>query len=193
MSVLADPENSQLLLVNPVKKYTQKLSSNLSALVPKQFERLSTAADHAHVPRYFAVSQDIDERRDWLSMPCENRKPRVFQFEHNRPVWSNADMLEAMQSEDREQLFICGFWLDDVVIAAALEAQPLGFNTHVIVDLSIAYNRHRCQSSLDRLNQYGIVPISLRSLLFEWMANTDDDARRKELEIIWREEKFLLL
>ncbi len=94
-----------------------------------------------------------------------------------------------MQKEDREQLFICGFWLDDIVTAAALEAPPLGFNTHVIVDLTLAYNQRRRQRCFDRLNQYGIAPISLQNLLYEWMAKTDDDIRRKELELLWQDQK----
>ncbi len=189
MSVLAMPESSQLLLVNPIPRCLRQLDSNLTDGISEQFRRLSTAADQALVPRYFAVSNVYDEREAWLSTPCEKCKPRVFRFDRDRPVWSNANLLEAMQKEDREQLFICGFWLDDVVTAAALEAQPLGFNTHVIVDLSLAYNRQRRQSSFDRLNQYGIAPIALQNLLYEWMAKTDDDGRRKELELLWQEQK----
>jgi len=189
MSVLAVPENSQLLLVNPIAHCVLQLDGGPSNRISEQFQRLSTAADQALVPRYFAVSEPRDERKAWLSTPCEKRQPRVFRFERDRPVWSNADLLEAMRKEDREQLFICGFWLDDVVTAAALEAQPLGFNTHVIVDLSLAYNRQRRHACFDRLNQYGIAPISLQNLLYEWMAKTDDDGRRRELELLWQEQK----
>ncbi len=189
MSVLAVPENSQLLFINPIEQCLRQLDRDFSHQIPEQFQRLSASADKALVPRYFAISQDIEERESWLSMPCEQCQTRVFQFDCDRPVWSNADMLMAMQREDREQLFICGFWLDDIVTAAALEAQPLGFNTHVIVDLSLAYNRERRQPCFDRLNQYGIAPISLQNLLYEWMAKTDDDVCRKELELLWQEQK----
>jgi len=122
MSVLAVPENSQLLLVNPVPRCLRQLDDDLADQTSEQFHRLSVAADQALVPRYFAISQPEDEREAWLSTPCEKRKARVFRFDRGRPVWSNADMLDAMRKEDREQLFICGFWLDDVVTAAALEA-----------------------------------------------------------------------
>ncbi len=189
MSVLAVPENSQLLLVNPVPRCLLQLDRDFAGQISEEFARLSAAANQALVPRYFAMSQPDDEREAWLSTPCEKRKPRVFRFERDRPVWSNEELLVAMQREDREQLFICGFWLDDVVAAAALEAQPLGFNTHVIVDLSLDYNRQRRRASLDRLNQYGIAPISLQNLLYEWMAKTDDDDRRGELETLWQEQK----
>jgi len=189
MPVLAVPENSQLLIIDPISQYLHQLDDGLVKQISEQFLRLSMAADLVGVPRYFAISRYYDERKAWLSMPCEKRQPRVFQFERDRPVWSNTDMLNSMQKENREQLFICGFWLDDVVTAAALEAQPIGFNTHVIVDLSLSYNRQRRQPVLDRLNQYCIAPITVQNLIYEWMAKTEDDDRRKDLETLWEEQR----
>lgn len=191
MSVLAVPGHSQLLLVNPVLRCLRQLEDRLARRLPEQFHKLSMAADQALVPLFHAVSELEAEREVWLSRPCEMSKPRVFKFDRDRPVWSNADLLDAMRREGREQLFVCGFWLDDVVTAVALEAQPLGFNTHIIVDLSIAYNRKRRQACFDRLNQYGIAPISLQNLLYEWMAKTEDDDRRHELEVLWQQQKHL--
>jgi hypothetical protein len=189
MSVLAVPKNSQLLLINPVPQHFGLLERDIAGEISDQFQRLSVAAELALIPRYFAVSGETSEREAWLSTPCEKNKPRVFRFERDRPVWSNADLLLSMQKENREQLFICGFWMDDVVTAAALEAQPLGFNTHVIVDLSLAYNPKRRQTALDRLNQYCIVPISFQNLLYEWMAKTEDRDRRRELESLWEDQR----
>lgn len=191
MSVLAVPDHSQLLLVNPVLRCLRQLENRLARRLPEQFHKLSMAADQALVPLFHAVSELDAEREVWLSRPCEMSQRRVFKFDHDRPVWSNADLLDAMRSENREQLFVCGFWLDDVVSAVALEAQPLGFNTHVIVDLSIAYSRQQRQACFDRLNQYGIAPISLQNLLYEWMAKTEDDHRRHELEVLWQQQKHL--
>lgn len=189
MSILAVPEHSQLLLIDPVPQYIEQLDNGLASKLSKQFQRLSEAAEQAQVPRYFAISQDTDDRGHWLSMPCERNKTRVFQFERDRPVWSNTDMVLSMRKEDREQLFICGFWLDDVVMAAALEAQPLGFNTHVIVDLTLCYNAEGRQAALDRLNQYSVAPITVQNLLYEWMAKTEDADRRKYLETLWEEQR----
>lgn len=190
MSILAVPEHSQLLIIDPIPQYLHQLDDALAKQMSAQFKRLSLAADHAQVPRYFAISRDIDQREAWLSKPCEKRQPRVFQFERDRPAWSNADMVLSMQKEDREQLFICGFWLDDVVMAAALEAQPLGFNTHVIVDLTLSYNVEGRQAALDRLNQYSVAPISFQNLLYEWMAKTEDDDRRGVLESLWQDQRL---
>ena len=127
MSILADPGNSLLLLIDPLQPNARQLEPGPAEQLAEQFLRASNAADLALVPRYFAVSRDDCSQETWLSKPCEKNKPRVFGFERDRPVWSNKDLLEAMRKEGRDQLFICGFWLDDVVTAAALEAQPIGF------------------------------------------------------------------
>ena len=37
------------------------------------------------------------------------------------------DLLKAVNTGDRPQLYVCGFWLDDVVAAATIEAQTQAF------------------------------------------------------------------
>lgn len=190
MSVLADPAKSLLLMIDPVLEFASQVESEYSIVVHEQFSRISIAADLALVPRYFAVSGEDGEHRIWLSTPCEKNKPRVFSFQRDRPIWSNEGLLKAMKMENRDQLFVCGFWLDDVVTAAALEAQPMGFDTHVITDLSIARSQKNRRLSIDRLNQYCIVPIPLQNLLYEWTAKTDDKSRRRELRLLWQEQRY---
>ena len=189
MSILATPRKSQLLIIDPFVACCHASDRTVACDVETQFQRLSEAADLAGIPRYFAVSRNECAQEMWLSTPCEKNKPRVFRFERDRPIWSNRELLDAMRNEGRDQLFVCGFWLDDIVTAAALEAQPIGFNTHVIVDLSPSLNQAKRQLSVDRLNQYCIVPMPLQNLLYEWTAKTDDDHRRKALEAIWMEQQ----
>ncbi len=189
MSVLATPESSLLLLINPVQRNLGILHNGLADHVSQQFKWLTAAADEALVPRYFAISRDLEEQGQWLSRPCKKGKPRIFCFEPDRSIWSNVELLSAVQRENRSQLYVCGFWLDDVVSAAVLEAQIYGFDTHVVVDLCLAHDRRKHQSCLERMGSYGIVPIHLRNLLYEWMAKSDDAGRRKQLKRLWQQQK----
>lgn len=188
MSILANPQGSQILLIDPVPDCVRRLNEHMQTKLVEQFQRLSTAADRAQVPRYFAVSDENEKQENWLSTPCSRTRQRVFRFDRKRAVWTNKDLLKSMRAEQREQLFICGFWLDDVVSAAALEAPTFGFNTHIIVDLSPACDRRYQRLRLDRLNQYTIAPVSLRNLLYEWMTKTEDDVSRSDLELLWKEQ-----
>ena len=74
--------------------------------------------------------------------------------------------------------------MDDVVAVAAIEAQTQAFDTHLIVDLSLAYSRECWQPCLDRIKQYGVIPVSLNTLLYEWMTNTDSREDRRSLEAL---------
>ena len=188
MSVLANPDDSQLLLIDPVPSCFKRLNENIQTRLKEQFGRLSVGADRARVPRYFAVSGEDEQPETWLSTPCNRTRQRVFRFDRKRAVWANGDLLNSMRAEQREQLFICGFWLDDVVSAAALEAPTFGFNTHVVIDLSPVCDRRYHRVRLDRLNQYTIAPVSLRNLLYEWMTKTEDDVSRSDLELLWKEQ-----
>ena len=188
MAVLANPRDSQLLLIDPVPECFTRLNRTIQTSLKEQFGRLSAAADRALVPRYFAVSGEDEKRETWLSAPCSRGRRRVFHFDRKRAVWASENLLNSMRAEQREQLFICGFWLDDVVSAAALEAPTFGFNTHIVIDLSPVCDRRYHRVRLDRLNQYTIAPVSLRNLLYEWMTKTEDDVSRSDLELLWKEQ-----
>lgn len=189
MTILADPEKSLVLIVDPTVQQACQLKSSIREATEVFFDRMTSAADAACVPRYFAVPSPNDQRDTWLSLPCERNKPRVFPVDPSRTVWTNGRLLNAMRDEMRDQLFLCGFWLDDVVSAAALEALALGFNAHLITDLTPAMDSANHKPALDRLNQYGVPPISLRGLLYEWAANCDDATVRQELMKHWEAQK----
>lgn len=188
MSALTKPETSQVLLIDPLTGYLEQLEEALATKVARRFEYL-VAANKVFVPRNHAVSTEVGSADAWLSRPCEKRTSRVFRFDRNRSVWSNGDLASAIKKENRTQLYVCGFWLDDVVAATAIEAQTLAFDTHIITDLSLAYSRERWQPFLDRLMQYGVVPILLHTLLYEWMTNTEDSDKRQALEMLWQKNR----
>ncbi|MCR9121021.1 MAG: isochorismatase family protein [Phyllobacteriaceae bacterium] len=185
---MADPGISQILLIDPVPARFGLLKTGHQRRVREAYRRLTEAADLARVPRYFAISDSAVGREHWLSTPCERNASRVHEVSTDRTVISNEALLAAMRDEMREQLFVCGFWLDDVVSSAALEALLIGFNAHLIMDLSPALDHTNRQATLDRLNQYGVPPISLRSLLYEWMAKAEDRDLRDALATLWQQQ-----
>lgn len=189
MTTLANPETSQLLLINPVTPCLRQLDSALANRIPTQFDCLSLAAKEAIVPTTFAVSSDFAPRDFWLTKPYEKRTTRVYHYDRDRSIWSNPDLREAINTERRPQLYVCGFWIDDVVTAAAIEAQTYAFDTHIIIDLSPAYSRERWQPFVDRMMQYGVVPILLHTLLYEWMTNADGEGKRQILKALWQQNK----
>ncbi len=188
-TALASPLDSQILIVDPFIRHLEQVCAGLAEQTKSKQANIARAADLVLVPRTYAVSEFAPARRLWLSRPCEKRTKRVFQYNRARSIWSNAELLTAINQERRPQLYVCGFWLDDVVAAAAIEAQTFAFDTHIITDLSPICSGARWRPIMDRMMQYGVVPITLHSLLFEWMANTDNGDKRQALEALWERNK----
>jgi len=90
----------------------------------------------------------------------------------------------AIKSENRERLFVCGFWLDASLGTAALEAFVEGFDVHLLVDLSFSRSEIGRADTIHRLTQYGIVPITISQLIFEWMSWTTNDEAASALKLI---------
>ncbi|MCP4079876.1 MAG: isochorismatase family protein [Planctomycetaceae bacterium] len=170
-----------MLIVDPLKARCNLLDAVHSAMVRKQFAMLDDASNIVGVPRFFAVSEAKDIRSDWLSRPCEKSRKRIYDFSADCAPWSNTNLVEAIKTEKRERLFICGFWLDSTVSATALDAYVDGFDVHLVSDVAPARNAIQGKSALERLLQIGVVPISTQQLLYEWMTKTPDITERENL------------
>jgi len=181
MTVLANPKNSCLLIIDPFMSRCDQLEKKQSDRLRAQFSALDEASNLAHVPRYFAVSGGQQFQHDWFSHPCERSRKRVFDFSSDRAPWSVMDLVEAIKTENRERLFVCGFWLDSTVSATALDAYVDGFDVHLVSDIAPARNMIQGKSALERLLQIGVVPISTQQLLYEWMTKTPNKKDRENL------------
>ncbi len=189
MSSLATPETSQVLIVNPLVRFMNELSDKRTATFQQRVAYLTTAANTASIPCLCAVSADAETVKRDLPEPLDRRLVRFFQFDRRHSIWTNEELSNSVNSGSRPQLYICGFWLDDVLAAAAIEAQTHAFDTHIITDLSPAHSDKDSHPFFDRIKLYGIIPICLSALLYEWMANTDDRDRCEALETLWLQNK----
>lgn len=182
MTVLANPENSCLLIIDPLMSRCNQLEKEQSKTLREQFSMLDEASNLARVPRYFAISGGRQSQHDWYLQPCKKSRKHVFDFSSDTTPWSNLDLVEAIKAEERERLFVCGFWLENTVSATALDAYVEGFDVHLISDLAPAQNAIQGKAALERLLQIGVIPISAQQMLYEWMTKTPNRTARKCLE-----------
>jgi len=179
------PDTSCLLIVEPTAESLKALPAPIRPNTTARFRSLDEAADMAKVPRYFATYQENETQQDnWLSRPCENSRQRVFPCLPTQAPWQNDELVTAIKSEKRERLFVCGFWLDASLGTAALEAFVEGFDVHLLVDLSFSRSEIGRADTIHRLTQYGIVPITISQLIFEWMSWTSDGEAASALKSI---------
>lgn len=185
MAATSVPETSCLLIVEPTEESLKALPSPIQSTTLARFKSLDEAAELVKVPRYFATYQEQKQQRDrWLSNPCENTRQRVFRCAPTQAPWQNDELVTAIKSEKRERLFVCGFWLDASLASAALEAFVEGFDVHLLVDLSFSHSEPGRADTIHRLTQYGIVPITISQLVFEWMSWTQNQKTASALESI---------
>ena len=173
MLATIEPNESCFLIVEPSRLHSRILGEKTEGNTVTKFRLLDEAANLARVPRWFAV-YDRMAQDAWLSTPCSARRNRVFACDDTRMPWDNTDLVEAIRSEGRGRLILCGFWLDSALGSSALEALSDGFNVHVITDLTFSRDRTARNESFRRLEQFGIVPVRLNQVIYELMSWTDD-------------------
>lgn len=173
MMATIDPRDSCFLVVEPSRLHSRLLGKPNEATTATKFQLLDNAADLARVPRWFAVYGQ-SKQEAWLSTPCSRNRSRVFVCDDTKMPWHNPELVEAIKSEDRGRLILCGFWLDSGLGASALEALSDGFNVHVITDLTFSRDRSGRRADFRRLEQFGIVPVRLCHVIYELMSWTED-------------------
>ncbi len=181
MTILSNPNNSCLLIIDPKTSHCGMITTDETEYLSHKFMVLDFACSIACIPRYYAITDFDGKPKEWLSKPCEESIPKTFDFFDDSTPWSNLKLVEAIKSEKRERLFICGFWLDSTVSATALDAYVDGFDVHLISDIAPARNTIQGKSALERLLQIGVVPISTQQLLYEWMTKTPNKSDRENL------------
>ena len=185
MAATSVPSASCFLIIDPIVNSINLLPLEIQTNISAKFNILDEAANIVSVPRYYATYEESEWQQDkWLSRPCENAQQKIFPCQPTQAPWQNDELVNAIKSEKRERLFICGFWLDTSVSSAALEAFIEGFDVHLLVDLSFSLFEPSRADTIHRLSQYGVVPITISQLLFEWMSWTQDQKTASALKLI---------
>ena len=182
MPHLSTPEKSLILLIDPAGSHAAKLDLHIAQTLRASFALLEEATKILQIPRYFAYPANTSERDDWLSMPCEQNRKRVYGWPEGESPWANQELVTAIRDENPSNLFLGGFWLDDSLTFAALGALTAGFDTYVITDVSVARSAESRETSMERLIQSGVVPTTAHQAISEWMTEVRDTALRAELQ-----------
>ena len=83
-------------------------------------------------------------------------------------VWRDMDVSDRLGPPDTHVLYCGGAWLDEDVLVAALSAVQIGYDTRVLVDVSIARTQFDRAWALERLEQHGVLMTTVRQTMVEW-------------------------
>lgn len=98
--------------------------------------------------------------------------------------FSGDDLQTRLGSPQRHCIFLGGVWLDEDVLAAALCTLHEGFDTRILIDLTVARTMYDRSATVYRLNQHGALVTTVRQTLVEWALASDDALVRSELKSI---------
>lgn len=82
-------------------------------------------------------------------------------------AWDNADFVKAVERTGRKTLVIAGVWTSVCVAFPALQAKADGYKVYVVMDASGDISQMASDSTLARMTQAGIIPVTTNTILSE--------------------------
>lgn len=98
-------------------------------------------------------------------------------------AWDNADFVKAVKGTGRKTMVIAGVWTSVCVAFPALQAKAEGYNVYFVTDASGDPSPLASQTTIARLAQAGVVPMSTNAVFCELQRtwNRSDAAQFAEL------------
>jgi nicotinamidase-related amidase len=93
-------------------------------------------------------------------------------------------ILDKLRELEVTQVVVCGIETHICVLQTCMDLTEKGFETAVVVD-AVSSRRHTDrQAGLLRMNQIGIVPVTVESVLLEWVGDASDAGFKAVLPVI---------
>jgi hypothetical protein len=173
--MLASSEQSVVLLINPQFAGLASVPAPFRRRFEKSYSLLR------HVVQVSGVSIRLlgaidDAAASFTSLPnCQVvvGDPVIF--------WRDQDMIHRLGSPETQVLYCGGAWLDEDVLVAALSAAQIGYDTRVLVGVSVARTQFDQASASDRLVQHGVLIATVRQTVLEWSLAAADDEIGQQL------------
>lgn len=83
-------------------------------------------------------------------------------------AWDNADFKKAVQATGRKTLVMAGVWTNVCVAFPALQAKAEGYKVYAVMDASGDMSEMASQTTIARLTQAGIIPVTTNVVLCEF-------------------------
>ena len=82
-------------------------------------------------------------------------------------AWDNEDFVKTVRHTGKNTLIIAGVWTSVCVTFPALQAKAEGYNVYAVIDASGDPSPMASQTTLARLTQAGVIPISTNAVISE--------------------------
>lgn len=173
--MLADPRQSLLVLINPTRVGAHTASGEFA------LRRREGLALLPAVPQILGVGVHSIGEYDAAQFPAELARSITPLDGDGLSLWRNERFRTTIAISNAKVIFLGGAFLEEEIFIAALEAVRLGYDVHLIVDLSVARREADRSLVLDRLALHGVLTTSVRQAMLEWAVCLDDPASRQKI------------
>ena len=160
--MFATLDRSTIILINPQTVAAINLSDRIKRRIEKAHTLLRDAVRVTGVPMRLLGAVD-DAANFFASLPdCQVLSGDAVNF------WRDEDVTDRLGPPETQAVHIGGAWLEEDILVAALSAVRIGYDTRVLLDLSIARSLFDRASALDRLTPHGVLMTTVRQTVIEW-------------------------
>ncbi|HML29826.1 MAG TPA: isochorismatase family protein [Hyphomicrobium sp.] len=183
MAPLLRPDDCCILFIDPVEGNVSSASiddAERQALISRH-ALVEKAAQALQVPKVFAIYGEAEDRKNWIAQPCETADPRIYAIVNSGSLWTSSGIGAALTQIGRACLVLCGFWLEESVTFAALNALADGFDVFALLDACPSREKEAQQHAINRLLQAGVVPLTTAQMVREWAEAIPNELQRSTL------------
>ena len=167
--VLLDPSDTVVLLLDHQTGLFQTVKDVPVAELRNNTVALANIAKLGKAPIIYTASEpngpngplmdELDAFKDYAQYV-----PRKGEIS----AWDNADFVKAVEATGRKTLVIAGVWTSVCVAFPALQAKADGYKVYFVTDASGDPSVMASQTTIARLSQEGIIPVSTNAVLCEF-------------------------
>jgi len=167
--VLLDPNDTVILLLDHQTGLFQTVKDVPLAALRNNTIALAKIGELAKAPILTTASEPNGPNGPLMSelaaaAPSATYVPRKGEIS----AWDNADFVKAVEATGRKTLIIAGVWTNVCVAFPALQAKADGYKVYYVTDASGDPSEMAFHTTLARLTQAGIIPVTTNVVLCEF-------------------------
>ena len=166
--VLMDPSDVVILLIDHQAGLFQTVKDISVAELRTNTEVLAKLAAVAKIPVITTASEPSGPNGP-LMPEIHQLAPHAQFIKRKGEInsWENEDFVKAVKDTGRKSLIMAGVWTSVCVTFPALDAKADGYKVYAVIDASGDPSPMASQTTLARLTQAGIIPISTNAVISE--------------------------
>lgn len=168
--VLLTPESSLVMIVDYQQHVMKGIGSHDHELIELNGQALARASRAFKVPTILTTI-GVEMQGDEPTLPSIRDElpgaPEIDRTSMN--TWEDAKIRAAVAETGRRRVVFAGLWTKVCLLYPVLHAQREGFETYFVVDAVGGSSTVAHETAVARMIQAGSQPITLNSLLTEWI------------------------